>query len=96
MPKDNNILHSLATTSLQDEVRGGQRADVASIVPTGSAKSLVSSKQVAFYIADMLESLEKLSVDNNLSVLGLMLAMAKDQADDDAGKSQSDRAHAVR
>lgn len=96
MPKDKTILHSLTTTPLQGEVRDGQRADVASIVPTGSANSSVSSKEVALYIADMLESLEKLSIDNNLSVLGLMLAMAKDQADDDAGKSHTERAQAVR
>lgn len=96
MPEDKSVFSSSTIQSHQDEVGGIQPADVANIVHVNQARAPQSPAEVAHYIADMLESLEKLSHDNHLSILGLMLAMARDQADDDAGKLPSDRAQAAR
>ncbi len=42
-----------------------------------------SAYDIAEYIAEMLEPLENLALQNRLEVLGLMIAMAREQANDD-------------
>lgn len=96
MPKDKQTIPSSAVQSIQDETHDSQRSDIASIASAGMRPAPASSSEVAHYVSDMLESLENLAQRHNLSVLGLMLAMARDQADDDAGKLEADRAHATR
>jgi len=45
---------------------------------------------VAEYIAEMLQSLENLALKNRLDVLGLMIAMAREQANDDIRDNGTD------
>lgn len=96
MPKDKAIFPSSLTLSPQDEMRDAQPADITNIAQVNAAMTAQSPAEVANYIAEMLESLEKLSQDNHLSILALMLAMARDQADDDAGELRTDHARAAR
>lgn len=96
MSKDENTLQSSTIVSVQDKARDFQRADITSIAGSGRTTSSVSPNETALYVSDMLGSLENLATSNKLSVLALMLAMARDQADDDAGKLETDCAHATR
>lgn len=47
-------------------------------------------RDVAEYIAEMLQSLENLALKNRLDVLGLMIAMAREQANDDIRDNGTD------
>ena len=51
----------------------------------GASHSKVHPYDVAEYIAEMLYSLENLAQQSRLDVLGLMIAMAREQANDDIG-----------
>ena len=48
-----------------------------------------NQQAIAEYLADMLASLETLAQRNRLDVLGLMIAMAREQAGDDARRKRS-------
>lgn len=50
---------------------------------TATTGSTARSHDVAEYIAEMLQPLESLAQQNRLDVLGLMIAMAREQANDD-------------
>lgn len=91
MRSDKDTSQSSSVDRLQDDGRIKQNAELASIVRASAA----SPNETAHYVADMLESLEKLANRNELNVLGLMLAMARDQADDDAGKMDMNQVHAA-
>lgn len=61
---------------VQTEDEGGQ--------PFGKARPY----DVAEYIAEMLQSLESLAQQNRLDILGLMIAMAREQANDDVRETK--------
>ncbi|MBO6698090.1 MAG: hypothetical protein JJ908_04745 [Rhizobiales bacterium] len=50
---------------------------------TATMDNTAKSHDVAEYIAEMLQPLESLAQQNRLDVLGLMIAMAREQANDD-------------
>lgn len=95
MHKDKGALSSSTIRSVQDDAHGPQHLDTASLAFAGITSASISPGEAACYVADMLESLENLAKRYDISVLGLMLAMARDQADDDAGRMETERAHAV-
>jgi hypothetical protein len=53
-------------------------------------QTAASASDVAEYITEMLESLESLALRNRLEVLGLMIAMAREQANDDSRELGAD------
>lgn len=89
---------SLSSSTLRTGLAGrsdDQRQDSKDTVSTAINTPVASPREAALYVGDMLEALENLAIRSNLNVLALMLAMARDQADDDAGKLETTRAQAA-
>lgn len=95
MHKDKGALPSSTLHSVQGDPDSRLLLDTTSLAFTGITTASVSPCEAACYVADMLESLENLAKRYDLNVLSLMLAMARDQADDDAGRMETESAHAA-